>query len=134
MQCLISCSRVILLGDLNYRISLPEHKIRALVDKEEWNMLLENDQVASCLIYYINKKLRVLDLCRIGLILDCNWLEQYIHGNIKLKQEIREGQVFEGWHEGAINFAPTYKYNPNSDAYYGSDHGKKGEKKRAPAW
>ncbi|XP_017220132.1 type IV inositol polyphosphate 5-phosphatase 9 [Daucus carota subsp. sativus] len=87
--------RVILLGDLNYRISLPEHKIRALVDKEEWNMLLENDQ---------------------------------------LKQEIREGQAFEGWHEGTINFAPTYKYNPNSDTYYGSDHGKKGEKKRAPAW
>ncbi|XP_074347924.1 type IV inositol polyphosphate 5-phosphatase 9 [Apium graveolens] len=93
---IIDHDRVILLGDLNYRISLPEHKIRVLVDKEEWNMLLENDQ---------------------------------------LKKEIREGQVFEGWHEGEINFAPTYKYNPNSDAYYGSsDHGKKGEKKRAPAW
>lgn len=43
-----------------------------------------------------------------------------------------EGKVFEGWHEGSINFRPTYKYYPNSDEYYGK--GKKGEKKRAPAW
>lgn len=97
-------------------------------------MLLENDQVDLCLMFTLATTMS-LDLCQIGLIRDCNWLKQYIHGNVKLKQEIREGQVFEGWHEGAINFAPTYKYNPNSDAYYGSsDHGKKGEKKRAPAW
>lgn len=45
-----------------------------------------------------------------------------------------DGQAFEGWHEGVIDFAPTYKYYVNSDAYYGSDLSKKGEKKRAPAW
>lgn len=87
--------RVILLGDLNYRISLPEPETRLLVDKEEWNMLIENDQ---------------------------------------LRQELMDGQAFEGWHEGAIDFAPTYKYYINSDEYYGSDLSKKDEKKRAPAW
>ena len=45
-----------------------------------------------------------------------------------------EGQVFEGWQEGTIKFAPTYKYYPNSNKYYGAVEGKRGEKKRAPAW
>ena len=54
---------------------------------------------------------------------------------LKLKQETRDGEAFEGWHEGVINFAPTYKYNLNSDTYYGSvDGGRKDQKKRAPAW
>ncbi|XVF85544.1 hypothetical protein PTKIN_Ptkin17bG0125700 [Pterospermum kingtungense] len=87
--------RVILLGDLNYRISLPESTVRLLVDRREWNPLLENDQ---------------------------------------LTMELMNGQ-FRGWHEGSITFAPTYKYRPNSDVYYGCfKHSKKGEKKRAPAW
>jgi hypothetical protein len=38
-------SRVILLGDLNYRISLPEAKTRLLVERQDWKSLLENDQV-----------------------------------------------------------------------------------------
>lgn len=49
--------------------------------------------------------------------------------------ELMDGQVFGGWDEGIIKFAPTYKYYPNSDVYYGSvAGGRKGEKKRAPAW
>ncbi|CAN4113894.1 unnamed protein product [Withania somnifera] len=88
--------RVILLGDLNYRISLPESATRLLVEKGEWNALLENDQ---------------------------------------LRMELMDGQVFEGWQEGIIRFAPTYKYYPNSSDYYGrSEVMKKGEKKRSPAW
>eukprot|EP00257_Ricinus_communis_P026190 XP_025013604.1 type IV inositol polyphosphate 5-phosphatase 9 isoform X1 [Ricinus communis] len=87
--------RVILLGDLNYRISLPEATTRLLVDKKEWNSLLENDQ---------------------------------------LRMELLSGQTFEGWHEGTIKFAPTYKYCPNSNVYFGCVEGKKGEKWRAPAW
>ncbi|KAF8407559.1 hypothetical protein HHK36_006693 [Tetracentron sinense] len=87
--------RVILLGDLNYRISLPEDTTRFLVEKREWNVLLKNDQ---------------------------------------LRAELMNGHVFGGWHEGAIEFAPTYKYYPNSDVYYGCVQGRKGEKRRAPAW
>lgn len=36
---------VILLGDLNYRISLPEETTRLLVEREHWDSLLENDQL-----------------------------------------------------------------------------------------
>ncbi|GJW68040.1 type IV inositol polyphosphate 5-phosphatase 9 [Tanacetum coccineum] len=37
--------RVVLLGDLNYRISLPERDTRLLVNRKDWNTLLENDQL-----------------------------------------------------------------------------------------
>ncbi|CAL5430428.1 unnamed protein product [Camellia sinensis] len=88
-------NRTIFLGDFNYRISLPEPATRLLVDRGDWNALLQNDQ---------------------------------------LKMELTDGQVFEGWQEGMIKFAPTYKYHTNSDEYYGGGDGKKREKKRAPAW
>lgn len=87
--------RVVWLGDLNYRISLPESATRLLVDKGEWNALLENDQ---------------------------------------LRTKLMDGQVFEGWQEGTIEFAPTYKYCLNSDRYYGIIGSRKGGKKRSPAW
>ncbi|KAL5099090.1 hypothetical protein RYX36_003417 [Vicia faba] len=51
----------------------------------------------------------------------------------QLSNELRVGRVFEGWKEGLINFAPTYKYEINSDRYVG-EIPKEGEKKRAPAW
>ncbi|KAI3778742.1 hypothetical protein L2E82_08125 [Cichorium intybus] len=82
--------RVILLGDLNYRISLPEKETRSLVNKKDWNTLIEYDQ---------------------------------------LRMELMDG-IFGAWHEGKIDFAPTYKYLPNSDEYFGKNH----ETKRAPAW
>ncbi|KAB1205983.1 Type I inositol 1,4,5-trisphosphate 5-phosphatase CVP2 [Morella rubra] len=87
--------RVILIGDLNYRISMPEATTRSLANREEWSALLESDQ---------------------------------------LRMELMDGQVFQDWQEGTIKFPPTYKYYPNSDIYYGSVEGKKGEKRRAPAW
>jgi len=45
--CVRACSRVILLGDLNYRISLPEAKTRLLVERRDWKTLLENDQLRA---------------------------------------------------------------------------------------
>ncbi|GMH20351.1 hypothetical protein Nepgr_022192 [Nepenthes gracilis] len=86
---------IIFLGDLNYRISLPDHEIRQLVGSQEWSKLLENDQ---------------------------------------LRMELVNGRVFQDWQEGAISFAPTYKYQPNSDIYYECLPGKKDAKKRSPAW
>ena len=53
---------------------------------------------------------------------------------MKLRMELRDGQIFQGWQEGIIKFAPTYKYYPNSDLYYGCVEDIKGEKRRAPAW
>jgi len=54
---------------------------------------------------------------------------------LKLMMEVMSGKMLKGWHEGTIKFAPTYKYCPNSDLYYGCCyHCKKAAKKRAPAW
>ena len=41
----ISCSQVIWLGDLNYRIALSYRAAKALVEMRNWKALLENDQV-----------------------------------------------------------------------------------------
>lgn len=95
-RTILDHDHVILLGDLNYRISQPEETTRLLVEKRDWDSLLEYDQ---------------------------------------LIMELMSGNMLRGWHEGAIKFAPTYKYCPNSDTYYGCCyHGKKAEKRRAPAW
>ncbi|KAB2093010.1 hypothetical protein ES319_A02G067900v1 [Gossypium barbadense] len=49
----------------------------------------------------------------------------------QLVRELRKGRAFDGWSEGALNFAPTYKYELNSKKYYGEDP-KIG--RRIPAW
>jgi hypothetical protein len=41
----IDCSRIIWLGDLNYRIALSYCSARALVEMHNWKQLLEKDQV-----------------------------------------------------------------------------------------
>jgi len=46
-------------------------------------------------------------------------------------RELKKGRVFDGWCEGELNFPPTYKYEMNSDKYYGQDP-KAG--RRTPAW
>ena len=51
----------------------------------------------------------------------------------QLSKAFRSGHVFDGWKEGVIDFAPTYKYEINSDRYVGENL-KEGEKKRSPAW
>ncbi|XP_040971650.1 type IV inositol polyphosphate 5-phosphatase 3 isoform X21 [Gossypium hirsutum] len=49
----------------------------------------------------------------------------------QLVGELQKGHSFDGWSEGALNFAPTYKYELNSEKYYGEDP-KAG--RRTPAW
>lgn len=39
------CSRVIWLGDLNYRVALSYEKTRLLLEDNDWDSLLEKDQV-----------------------------------------------------------------------------------------
>ncbi|CAB3409984.1 unnamed protein product [Caenorhabditis bovis] len=48
--------------------------------------------------------------------------------NDQLRQQLSQGNVFVGFSEGTLNFAPTYKYDTFSDDYDTS------EKCRAPAW
>ncbi|KAA8546608.1 hypothetical protein F0562_002653 [Nyssa sinensis] len=49
----------------------------------------------------------------------------------QLIRELRKGRTFDGWSEGILNFPPTYKYELNSERYYGEDP-KAG--RRTPAW
>nr|XP_006812955.1 PREDICTED: synaptojanin-1-like [Saccoglossus kowalevskii] len=60
------------------------------------------------------------------LVADKNWnaLKHYD----QLIQQRKDGQVFNGFSEGDIKFAPTYKYDLFSDDYDTS------EKMRTPAW
>ncbi|GAB4836183.1 hypothetical protein Ancab_001096 [Ancistrocladus abbreviatus] len=51
----------------------------------------------------------------------------------QLKIEREFGRVFNGWKEGKISFAPTYKYSFNSDTYFGETITSK-SKRRTPAW
>ncbi|XP_062118139.1 type I inositol polyphosphate 5-phosphatase 8 [Humulus lupulus] len=44
------------------------------------------------------------------------------------------GRVFQGWEEGPIDFAPTYKYIANSDHYVAQTSNKSKHKQRTPAW
>jgi hypothetical protein len=46
----------------------------------------------------------------------------------QLKRAQREGVAFKNFYEGIITFAPSYKFNPDSDLYDTS------HKARAPAW
>ncbi|WJX66299.1 Type I inositol 1,4,5-trisphosphate 5-phosphatase, variant 2 [Trifolium repens] len=48
----------------------------------------------------------------------------------QLVRELNNG-AFGGWSEGRLNFPPTYKYEVNSDKYYGDDPK---STKRTPAW
>ncbi|MCO5608551.1 hypothetical protein L7F22_062762 [Adiantum nelumboides] len=54
-------------------------------------------------------------------------------GKDQLKKELSRGRTFDGWLEGTISFAPTYKYIVNSNRYAG-EGAKHGEKRRVPAW
>ncbi|KAH6786630.1 DNAse I-like superfamily protein [Perilla frutescens var. hirtella] len=49
----------------------------------------------------------------------------------QLTRELKKGRAFDGWSEGTLSFAPTYKYELNSETYYGEDP-KAG--RRTPAW
>uniref|UniRef100_A0A0D9X800 Inositol polyphosphate-related phosphatase domain-containing protein n=1 Tax=Leersia perrieri TaxID=77586 RepID=A0A0D9X800_9ORYZ len=51
--------------------------------------------------------------------------------NDELLLELGKGGSFDGWREGHVTFAPTYKYHLNSDCFYGCE---KKEQQRAPAW
>ncbi|CBI22776.3 unnamed protein product, partial [Vitis vinifera] len=49
----------------------------------------------------------------------------------QLVRELRKGRAFDGWSEGVLNFPPTYKYESNSEKYFGEDP-KAG--RRTPSW
>ena len=46
-MCFHGSSRIIWLGDLNYRIALSYRSAKALVEMRNWKALLENDQART---------------------------------------------------------------------------------------
>ncbi|CAL5371970.1 unnamed protein product [Camellia sinensis] len=53
----------------------------------------------------------------------------------QLRKELYDGGVFQGWKEGNLEFAPTYKYSSsNCNHYSGGLSNRAGEKQRTPAW
>ncbi|XP_049377557.1 type I inositol polyphosphate 5-phosphatase 2-like [Solanum stenotomum] len=79
----------------------------------------------------LNYRINMLDAEVRKLVATKQWDE--LLNNDELINELRNGNVFAGWKEGAINFAPTYKYEINTDRYVGESP-REGEKKRSPAW
>lgn len=58
-----------------------------------------------------------------------------LHEFDQLRRERQNGGVFQGWKEGNIEFAPTYKYSKsNCNRYSGGLSSGSGEKQRTPAW
>jgi len=52
------CSRIIWLGDLNYRVALSYEETRVLLEDNDWDTLLEKDQVCVCALIHILSKLK----------------------------------------------------------------------------
>lgn len=61
-----------------------------------------------------------------ALVNDKDWKTLYLADQLRVEKEA--GNVFQDFHEGIIEFPPTYKYDLFSDDYDTS------EKCRAPAW
>ncbi|XP_009761243.1 type I inositol polyphosphate 5-phosphatase 2 [Nicotiana tabacum] len=79
----------------------------------------------------LNYRINMLDAEVRKLVARKQWDELLNYD--ELTKELRGGHVFAGWKEGVINFAPTYKYEINTDRYVGETP-REGEKKRSPAW
>ncbi|XP_016438993.1 type I inositol polyphosphate 5-phosphatase 8 isoform X2 [Nicotiana tabacum] len=81
----------------------------------------------------LNYRLYLEDNLARELIKQHNWsaLQEFD----QLRKELEEGGVFQGWKEGNIEFAPTYKYSSyNCNRYSGGLPSRAGEKQRTPAW
>ncbi|CAN4116904.1 unnamed protein product [Withania somnifera] len=65
------------------------------------------------------------------LVKNSNWEALLAKDQLRIEQ--RAGRIFNGWKEGRIYFAPTYKYLYNSDHYVAHTCTSK-EKRRTPAW
>jgi hypothetical protein len=104
-------------------VALSYEETRVLLEDNDWDTLLEKDQVmwSPNFIYIYNS------LC----MSKCT--DKLAFHFIQLNIERDAGRVFSGFKEGRIVFAPTYKYSHNSDSYAGETVKSK-KKRRTPAW
>ena len=114
-------------GDLNYRIDLPGTLAKDSIAKCEWDKLHRHEQLIK------QKKLGKVSTKR-----ENDDRERKIEKERERRQEgvkmtihgssVFIMQVFQGFSEGLLDFAPTFKYDLFSDDYDTS------EKARVPAW
>jgi hypothetical protein len=78
----------------------------------------------------LNHRINLSDEAVRKLVAEKQWDQLLMHD--KLIKELQSGHIFNGWKEGLIKFAPTYKYQINSDNYVGVNP--KAGKTRSPAW
>lgn len=101
---------------------------------QNWNMLHLNSWFSRIFWFGdLNYRLYLEDNFARNLIRKQDWkaLQEFD----QLQKELEEGGVFEGWKEGDIEFAPTYKYSSSTtNRYCGSLPNRSGEKQRTPAW
>ncbi|XP_002980034.2 type I inositol polyphosphate 5-phosphatase 8 isoform X1 [Selaginella moellendorffii] len=91
--------------------------------------ILQHDRVVW--LGDLNYRLALSDSETRALVARGDW--QRLLARDQLKMEQTAGRVFDGWQEGGIYFAPTYKYVKNTDCYFGVNS-KPGEKRRTPSW
>ena len=102
----------------------------SLIQKEDWKAILESDQVINQLFAANYSEINSLQ----SRVLESMNPDPSKIWFMQLKMEQVAGRVFEGWVEGSIAFAPTYKYAANSDQYSAFIEDKSGHKRRSPAW
>ncbi|KZV35277.1 hypothetical protein F511_42214 [Dorcoceras hygrometricum] len=92
--------------------------------------ILDHDNV----IWLGDLNYRLASICgdKYDLLEKKNWQALLLKDQLRIEQ--RAGRVFEGWEEGEISFAPTYKYFPDSDQYVNYQTSTPKEKRRTPAW
>ncbi|KAK4728354.1 hypothetical protein R3W88_021342 [Solanum pinnatisectum] len=99
------------------------------IDTDEPQTIPSHDQI----FWFgdLNYRISMADAEVRKLVANKQWDE--LLNSDQLHKELQNGHVFAGWKEGLVNFAPTYKYEFNSDRYNG-EITREGEKKRSPAW
>lgn len=103
---------------------MADAEVRKLVANKKWDELLNSDQVSQYL---------TLSSFHFMHTIPTKTKLNSVASHEQLHKELQNGHVFAGWKEGLVNFAPTYKYEFNSDRYNG-EITREGEKKRSPAW
>lgn len=62
----------------------------------------------------LNYRITELDATSVKHLVSKNQFKSVLEAD-QLKQQHRIGNVFKGYKEGPINFAPTYKYDPGTN-------------------
>jgi hypothetical protein len=121
-----ACDALLWLGDVNYRVALPNEQVRAAVAARRYDELWAHEQL-----------LQVSQSCgagradtavgrRGGALAEGGGL---VGRTVLVSQAIASGAAFRGFVDvGPVSFPPTFKFDKGSSAYDTS------EKQRVPAW